>query len=525
MKYYVGIDIGGTKINLGILDGQNQLIANKITPVPADKSCGSVLQTAAETLTALCEEQNIDKKDIQSVGMGIPGTVSSDHKVGIFAPNLGWENEPISDIFRSITGFSPQVLQDSRAAAYGEYAAGNGQGSKALICITLGTGIGTGLVIDGKIFDGALFSAGELGHVPVQEDGRPCGCGKNGCLECYVAGKGLDLTARELYGEEATARNLFAAAEQGDENALNAINSAVEKLGNTVVSAINLLSPDCLIFSGGLSAQTQLYLNPIVKYIKDHYYKASGQPELKIELAKWKEHAPMIGAALFAKENSQKKAKLSASVMCADLLNFGADIEKLTNAGIELLHVDMMDGNFVPNYMIPPEMVKAMNKVAKIPLDIHLMVNNPDLAISMLELKSEDIVTVHYESTPHINRTLSLIKAKGAKAGLAINPGTPLCVVEDLLDDIDMLLIMTVNPGFAGQKLVNGAFDKISRARKLLNSTGHGDVMLEVDGNCSFENIPKMYKAGADVFVVGTSSVFHKDYTYETGVKKVLESL
>ena len=128
-------------------------------------------------------------------------------------PNLGWKDEPVADIFKILTGIPAKVLQDSRAGAYGEYKAGSGRDSNALICITLGTGIGTGLVIDGKIYHGALLAAGELGHIPVAEQGRPCGCGKNGCLECYSAGKGLDQTAREFYGEDATARDLFLAAE------------------------------------------------------------------------------------------------------------------------------------------------------------------------------------------------------------------------------------------------------------------------------------------------------------------------
>ena len=529
MKNYVGIDIGGTKINIGILNTESQLVANKVVPVPAEKDCHSVLSLAADTLFSLCDEYCIDKNDIASVGIGVPGTVSSDFKVAQMVPNLGWVNEPVSDIFNSLTGISAKVLQDSRAAAYGEYKLGNGRNSNTLICITLGTGIGTGLVIDGKIYHGALLAAGELGHIPVTDQGRPCGCGKKGCLECYAAGKGLDQTAKEFYGNDATALDLFNAANDGDEDALFAINQAINMLGKVIVSAINLISPDCLIFSGGLSAQTDLYLKPLIKYINKHSYKTEGQKEMKIALAKWKEHAPMIGAALFGKENAlscnNHRGMLSASIMCADLLNLGSDLMELQNSGIDLFHIDMMDGHFVPNYMLPPEIVKAVKKVAKIPLDIHLMVENPDFAIELLDLSEGDFVTVHYETTKHLNRTLSLIKSKGAKAGIAINPATPLSVVEESLNDIDMLLIMTVNPGFAGQKLVNGALDKIKRARKMLDDAGRSEVILEVDGNCSFENIPKMYNAGADTFVVGTSSVFHKDYTFETATQKVLDLL
>lgn len=526
MKYYVGIDIGGTKINVGVLNGENELLANKVALIPEDKDCHAVLKVAADTLYNLLDEQAIEKARVFSVGIGVPGTVSSDFRVAKFVPNLGWKDEPVADIFKILTGIPAKVLQDSRAGAYGEYKAGSGRGSNALICITLGTGIGTGLVIDGKIYHGALLAAGELGHIPVADQGRPCGCGKNGCLECYSAGKGLDQTAREFYGEDATARDLFLAAENGDEDAHFAINQAVNMLGKVVVSAVNLLSPDCLVFSGGLSAQRELYLNPLVQYIREHSYKTEGQKELKIALAEWKEHAPMVGAAIFGRENTvSRKPLLAASVMCADQLNMGRELEDLTNAGVDFFHVDMMDGHFVPNYMLPPETVKAISRVAEIPLDIHLMVDDPDFAIELLPLREGDYVTVHYETSKHIDRTLSLIKSKGAKAGVAINPGTPLTAISELLGSIDMLLVMTVNPGFAGQKLVNGAIDKIKRARKMLDDAGRTDVILEVDGNCSFENIPKMYEAGADAFVVGTSSVFHKDYTYETATQKVLDSL
>ena len=332
MKYYVGIDIGGTKINVGILNAECELIASKVTPVPTAKDCASVLSVAADLLFEICEDEGIEKSEIASVGIGVPGTVSSDFKVAKMVPNLGWTDQPVSDIFKSLTGISAKVLQDSRAGAYGEYMAGNGKDANTLICITLGTGIGTGLVIDGNIYHGALLAAGELGHIPVADQGRPCGCGKNGCLECYAAGKGLDQTAKEFYGEDATARNLFEAAENGDEDAHFAINQAINMLGKVIVSAINLISPDCLIFSGGLSAQRELYLNPLVEYIKEHSYKTEGQKELKITLAKWKEDAPMIGAALFGKENIvNRKPNLAASVMCADLLNFGADLQKLQN--------------------------------------------------------------------------------------------------------------------------------------------------------------------------------------------------
>lgn len=147
--------------------------------------------------------------------------------------------------------------------------------------MTLGTGIGTGIVLDGKIYDGALGAAGELGHLPTDRTDRACGCGKVGCVECYSAGKGLDMTAAELLGKGMTSADLFDAAKLGNADALAAIELAVTVLGRALTSAINLLSPECLLLSGGLCEQKTLYLDPLIDYIKEHCYSSDKMPEIK----------------------------------------------------------------------------------------------------------------------------------------------------------------------------------------------------------------------------------------------------
>ena len=524
MTYKLGIDIGGTKVNFGLLDGSFNLVFSKKIPVAKSKLPTEVLSDIYNELCAVLNELNIKKHEIISVGIGVPGTVSSDAKTVIKAPNLNWNDVNVFEIFKEISSFDATVIQDSRASAYGEYILGNGKGAKTLLCITLGTGIGTGLIIEGKIYDGALGSAGELGHQPAVKNGRECGCGKFGCVECYSAGKGLDATAKELYGAEHTAKTLFEKAQNGDGIAITKINEAVEMLSKTIVGAINLLSPDCLIFSGGLSMQKELYLIPLIDYIKNNSYSIE-KNHLEIKYAKWGEDAPMIGAALAGKEMVvREKPMLSASIMCGELLNLGKSIKELEKANIDYIHFDVMDGHFVPNIMLPLMLVKDIKKATEIPLEIHLMVENPQDYINELKLHENDIITVHYESTPHIQSALSMIKNKGVKVGLAINPGTSLYAIEDLLDDIDMLLIMTVNPGFAGQKIVPQSFKKIQKIRKYLDDNGYKDVIIEVDGNCSFENVPKLYNSGAQIFVVGSSSVFSPEYTIETATNKLLKS-
>ena len=213
------------------------------------------------------------------------------------------------------------------------------------------------------------------------------------------------------------------------------------------------------------------------------------------------------------------KKLLSASLMCADLLNMEEAIKDLEKANIDYLHIDIMDGSFVPNITLGFDLINSIKKATDIPLDIHMMIYEPSKFIERMNLSENDIVCVHYESDIHIHRTLELIKNKGCKAGLAINPGTPVESVKNLMDYVDMLLVMTVSPGFAGQKIFKGADRKVTVARKLLTQWGYGDTLIQVDGNISLENGKRMYNSGADIFVLGTSSLFLKDKSLEQAAK------
>ena len=218
---------------------------------------------------------------------------------------------------------------------------------------------------------------------------------------------------------------------------------------------------------------------------------------------------------------------ISPSLLAADFKNLAADIKRIADAGANYLHIDVMDGSFVPNYTLGTDFIKALKDKTNIPLDIHLMIENPESKLDWFDFGENDYVAVHYESTPHIHRALAAIKARGAKAMVAINPGTPIYVIENLLDDIDAVLVMTVNPGFAGQKLVEATLKKIQNLRAFLDEKGYTHIEIEVDGNVSFENAVRMRRAGADIFVAGSSSVFAKDKTIEENIatlRNVLKS-
>ena len=205
------------------------------------------------------------------------------------------------------------------------------------------------------------------------------------------------------------------------------------------------------------------------------------------------------------------KKLLSASLMCANLTELKKSVADLENAGIDLIHLDIMDGSFVPNITLGFDIVNAVKSITDIPLDVHMMVNQPSRFIDMMKLDENDYLCVHYESDIHIHRTLEQIRNKGIKTGIALNPQTPLDAMEYLTDYMDMALIMTVSPGFAGQKLFAGAERKTKQAREFLDNLGCSHIPIEVDGNISPENGRKLSACGADIFVLGTSSLFIKD--------------
>ncbi len=204
------------------------------------------------------------------------------------------------------------------------------------------------------------------------------------------------------------------------------------------------------------------------------------------------------------------KKMLSASLMCADLMNLEGSVRELEKAGIDYLHIDIMDGSFVPNITLGFDFVNAVKSITNIPLDVHMMVNEPGRFLNTMNLGADDILCIHYESDIHLQRTLAQIKDKGIKAGLALNPQTAPENMRHLTDYIDMALVMTVSPGFAGQKIFAGAEYKTKLTRELLDEWNCKNVPIEVDGNMSVENGVKMSRCGADIFVLGTSSLFIK---------------
>ncbi|MBO0441053.1 ribulose-phosphate 3-epimerase [Enterococcus sp. DIV0212c] len=195
--------------------------------------------------------------------------------------------------------------------------------------------------------------------------------------------------------------------------------------------------------------------------------------------------------------------KLAPSILSADFANLERDIQLVEKLGADYIHVDVMDGQFVPNITLGPNVVSAIRPVTKLPLDVHLMIVQPENYIEAFAKAGADIITVHEESTPHIHRAVQMIKASGVKAGVVINPGTPLSAIEYVLDLVDQVLIMTVNPGFGGQSFIESSLDKIAQLKEWKETKGY-TYDIEVDGGIVPETAKRCKEAGANVFVAGS---------------------
>lgn len=222
--------------------------------------------------------------------------------------------------------------------------------------------------------------------------------------------------------------------------------------------------------------------------------------------------------------SSKPHIQIAPSVMCADLCNLEADIRELETAGVDMLHFDLMDAHFVPNMPIGLALIQQLRTKTDTDFDIHLMVENNDFFVEAVSEIGVQQIAVHVESATHLDRTLSIIQASNIKAGAALNPATPLSALDYVLDRLDFVLIMTVNPGFAGQKMVPATLRKIVECRAFLDERGI-QIPIEVDGNVSFENIPKMVSAGADILVGGTSSVFHRSGSCAENIQRTQQAI
>ncbi|MGD9157401.1 MAG: ribulose-phosphate 3-epimerase [Desulfobacteraceae bacterium] len=214
--------------------------------------------------------------------------------------------------------------------------------------------------------------------------------------------------------------------------------------------------------------------------------------------------------------------KIAPSILSADFARLGEEVIAVEKAGADYIHVDVMDGHFVPNITIGPLVVEGVKKVTSLPLDVHLMIENPGQYINDFAKAGSGIITVHVEAVNHLHRSIQLIRDAGCKTGVSLNPATPLDAIEYVLDDLDMVLIMSVNPGFGGQKFIKGVLPKIKRLKEMIINRGL-NIDIEVDGGVNSKTIGDVSAAGANVFVAG-SAIFNKD-DYAAAIKVIRDGM
>lgn len=219
----------------------------------------------------------------------------------------------------------------------------------------------------------------------------------------------------------------------------------------------------------------------------------------------------------------RNKIKIAPSILSADFSCLGRQVREAVKAGADYIHVDVMDGHFVPNISIGIPVVSSLRKVTSVPLDVHLMIDRPELYIEKFAVAGADIITVHVEASTHLDSMINSIKKLGKKAGVSLNPATPLSAIEEVLGSVDLILVMTVNPGFGGQEFISSVLGKIARLKQILYN-GKIKAEIEVDGGITARTAPAVVKAGANVLVAG-SAIFNTEISIGAAMKKLQEAI
>lgn len=317
MKYYVGIDLGGTNIVAGVVDEKYNIVAKASTKTNCPRPEKEIADDMAEMALQAVKNANLTIDDIEWVGIGTPGIANSSTGIIEYSNNLGFKDTPMVKYIRETIDKPVFIENDANAAAYGEYVAGAAKGAKNAVCITLGTGVGGGIIIDGKIYSGSNFAGAEIGHTVIEVDGAQCSCGRKGCFEAYSSATGLIRMTKEAIAEnpgtlmgkmaeesgKVTARTSFEAMRAGDAAAKEVVDKYIKYLAAGITNVINIFQPDVLCIGGGVCNEGDPLLLPVKDIVKKEVYTRNSEKNAEIVIAKLGNDAGIIGAAFLGRAN------------------------------------------------------------------------------------------------------------------------------------------------------------------------------------------------------------------------------
>lgn len=314
MKYYIGIDLGGTNIAAGLVGEDGTLFTRLSVPTRSGRSAGEIVEDMADLAKKAAQEGNVSWEEIEAVGMGVPGTANKETGIVEYANNLGFYDEPlVSMMEKALPGKKIRFDNDANAAAWGEYTAGSGKGVSSMLAVTLGTGVGGGIILDGKLYEGVNYAAGEFGHFTIDRNGIVCNCGRKGCFEAYASATALISQTKEamldnpqsilweLCGgeiENVEGKTLFDGVRREDAAALFVFDRYVEYLAAGLLDLINIFQPELICIGGGISKAGDLLLDPLKRIIDQVDYARTSKRRTRITAAVLDNDAGLIGAAL-----------------------------------------------------------------------------------------------------------------------------------------------------------------------------------------------------------------------------------
>lgn len=296
-EYKIGIDIGGTDTKIGLVNEKQELVASKVIPTGAMRTPGEVIKDIGDATLVLLKEQGITASQCGKVGVGVPGLVDSKCGYVSYSNNIPWEQVPLAEELSKIISLPVKIANDADCAALGEVAAGGAKDCENTIMITLGTGVGGGVVIDGTLYQGRMIGGVEIGHTVIVADGAQCTCGRKGCLEAYASATAMKRMAREIMGQEYTPKEVFDMADEGHELAKKVVNEYIDKLGLGLVNIVNIFRPEMILIGGGISKQGEKLLAPIREKMKKECFGGVYSEIPKLGIATLGNDAGMIGAA------------------------------------------------------------------------------------------------------------------------------------------------------------------------------------------------------------------------------------